>query len=55
MSKQSSQELEKRILELEKESSQRERVEAEFLEKQTALRARNISIVRKSIELSEEL
>ncbi|MBW2173885.1 MAG: PAS domain S-box protein, partial [Deltaproteobacteria bacterium] len=53
MSKQSSQELEKRILELEKEALQRERVEAEFLEKQTALRARNISIVRKSIELSD--
>ena len=47
------QELEKRILELEEESRQRERIEAELLEKQAALRAQNISIVRKSIELSD--
>jgi two-component system cell cycle sensor histidine kinase/response regulator CckA len=53
MNKQSGQELGKRILELEKEALRRKRVEAEFLEKQTALRAQNISIVRKSIELSD--
>lgn len=53
MNKPSYQELEKRILELEEESLQRERIEAELLKKQAALRAQNISVVRKSIELSD--
>jgi PAS domain S-box-containing protein len=53
MNKPSYQELEKRILELEDESLQRELIEVELLEKQAALRAQNISIVRKSIELSD--
>jgi DNA-binding NarL/FixJ family response regulator len=53
MNKPSYRELAKRILELENESLQRELIEAELLEKQAALRAQNISIVRKSIELSD--
>jgi len=53
MNKPSYQDLQKRILELENESLQRKRIEAELLEKQAALRAQNISIVRKSIELSD--
>jgi PAS domain S-box-containing protein len=53
MNRASVQELEQRILELEEESRQRERIEDELLEKQAALRAQNISIVRKSIELSD--
>jgi PAS domain S-box-containing protein len=53
MNKPSSQELEKRVLELEKESLQDEQTKRELLEKQAALRAQNISIVRKSIELSD--
>jgi PAS domain S-box-containing protein len=53
MNKPSYQELEKRILELENESLQRELIEAELLEKQEALRAQNITTVRKSIELSD--
>ena len=53
MNKPSYPELEKRILELENESLQSELIEAELLEKQAALRAQNISIVRKSIDLSD--
>lgn len=53
MNKPSYQQLEKRVLELEKESLRSERIEAELLEKQAALRAQNISIVRKSIDLSD--
>ncbi len=53
MNRRSYQELEKRIQELEKESLQRKRIEVELLEKQAALRAQNISIVRKSIQLSD--
>ncbi len=53
MNEPSYQELEKRILELENESIKREFIEAELLEKQAALRAQNISIVRKSIDLSD--
>lgn len=53
MNKRSYQELETRVLKLEKESLRSERIEAELLEKQAALRAQNISIVRKSIDLSD--
>ena len=53
MNKPTYRELEKRILELENESLQRKRIEAELLEKQAALRSQNISIVRKSIDLSD--
>jgi PAS domain S-box-containing protein len=53
MNKPSIQELEKRILELEKESRQGAQTKAELLEKQATLKAQNISIVRKSIELSD--
>ena len=53
MNKPSYQDLEKRILELENEHLNRERIEGELLEKQAALKAQNISVVRKSIELSD--
>jgi two-component system cell cycle sensor histidine kinase/response regulator CckA len=53
MNEPSYQDLQKRILELQNESLQGKRIEAELLEKQAALRAQNISIVRKSIELSD--
>jgi PAS domain S-box-containing protein len=53
MNKPSYQELEARIRELERESSERKRIETELLEKQSILREQNISLVRKSIELSD--
>ena len=53
MNRPSYQDLQKKILKLENESLQRKRIEAELLEKQEALRAQNVSIVRKSIELSD--
>lgn len=53
VNKPSYQELEKRIQELENESLERRRIEAEFLEKHSILRKQNINLVRKSIELSD--
>ena len=53
MDKPTYRELEKRIRELEKESSARDRMETEFLEKQSLLREQNINLIRKSIDFSE--
>jgi PAS domain S-box-containing protein len=45
--------LKKRIQELEHESLERKRIEAELLAQQQTLRAQNIAVVRKSIDLSD--
>jgi two-component system sensor histidine kinase/response regulator len=53
MSRPNYQELEKRIRELEDKALMHDRIKLELLEKQSILRNQNISLVKRSIQLSE--